>query len=135
MSEENVEVVQRMLAAFNCGDVPAVLDTFDEDCQLEEPGEMPDSPVLGFRGHEGIRRWMANLRDVGGVEFQATSFTAAGDVVFSEWLASGLGQASHAPMEWRTFAVIHLRGGRILRARGFLDRDEALTAAGLSSGG
>jgi ketosteroid isomerase-like protein len=132
MSQENVRLVRQMLDAFNRGDVPAVIATFDENCELDEPPEVPDRPGHGFHGHDGIREWMANLREVAGVQFEPVSFTTSGDVILSEWASRGLGQASGVPFEWTTFAVIHVRGGRIVRAQGFLSRDEALKAAGLS---
>jgi ketosteroid isomerase-like protein len=66
-----------------------------------------------------------------GVQFEPISATASGDVVVSEWESRGLGKASGVPIEWTTFVVIHVRGGKIVRAQGFLSRDEALEAAGL----
>jgi ketosteroid isomerase-like protein len=131
MSQQNIDVVREMLDAFNRGDVPAVIAAFDENCELDEPPEMPDRPAVGFHGHDGIRKWMTNLREVAGVQFEPTSFTTSGDVIVSEWASRGLGQASGVPFGWRTFAVLHMRDGKILRARGFLSRDEALEAAGL----
>jgi ketosteroid isomerase-like protein len=121
--------MQRMLAAFNGDDLQGVLATFDEGCTIVEPPEVPDTPQGGFRGHDGVRAWMANLRGVGGIEFTATSADAKGDVVFSEWTARGLGQASGAPIAWTTFAVLHMRDGRILRAQAFLSEAEARSAA------
>jgi ketosteroid isomerase-like protein len=92
---------------------------------------MPDTPADGFRGHRGIREWMANLRETGGVQFEATGFTTSGDAVFSEWTGRGLGQASGVPIRWRTFAAVHVRDGKIVRLQAYLDRNEALEAAGL----
>jgi ketosteroid isomerase-like protein len=127
----NVDVVRRMLAAFNRGDAPAVIVAFDEDCEVHEPSEMPDTPARGFRGHDGIREWMTNLREVAGAQFEPKSFTTSGDVVLIELASRGLGQASGVPFEWTTFAVVHMRDGRITRLQAFLDRDEAHEAAGL----
>ena len=132
MSQENVDLVRRMFDAFNRGDVDAVVATFGEGCLVEEPLEMPDSPSLGFRGHDGIREWMANLRGVAGVRFEPRSFITGGDVVVSDLASHGRGQGSGAPVEWTTFAVLQLCGGKIARARAFLSRDDALAAAGLS---
>jgi uncharacterized protein len=131
MPEENVEVVRQLFEAFNRGDVAAVLAAFDEHCELYEPEQMPDTPAEGFRGHDGIREWMRNLRDVAGVQFEPTGFAASGEFVVSEWVGRGLGQASGAPIEWKTFAVMHMRDGKVLRLEAFLDRDEAIEAAGL----
>ena len=92
---------------------------------------MPDSPVLGFRGHEGVREWMANLRGTAQVEFKQRAFTTTGDLVLCELVARGLGQASGVPIEWMTFAVFEMRRGKIGRIRVFLSREEALEAMGL----
>ena len=131
MSQENIDVVRRMLDAFNRGDVDAVIAAFHEGCEVSEPPEMPDRPALGFHGHDGIREWMTNLREVAGVEFRTRSFTTSGDVIVTELASRGQGQASGVPVEWTTFAVLRVREGKIARAQGFLSRDEALKAAGL----
>jgi ketosteroid isomerase-like protein len=131
MSQENVEIVRRMVDAFNRDDVSAVIAAFDENCEVYEPPEVPDTPAAGFRGHEGIREWMTNLREVVGVQFEPTSFRTSGDVVFCESAARGVGQGSGVPFEWKTFVVIHIRDGKIMRSRAFLHRDRALEAAGL----
>ena len=65
-----MEVVQLILDAFNRGDVDGVIAMFDEGCVVEEPPAMLDSPALGFRGHDGIRAWMGNLRGVADVRFE-----------------------------------------------------------------
>ena len=130
MSQDNVDVIERMLDAFNRGDVESVVAAFDEDCEVLEPLEMPDRAASGYRGHDGVRRWMANLRESVHVEFEASTIAAGNDVVLSEWTARGLGDASGAPIEWATFVVIRLRDGRIVQGQAFLDRDAALEAAG-----
>jgi ketosteroid isomerase-like protein len=107
MSQENVAIVRHMLEAFNRGDVHAVIAAFDEDCELSEPPEVPDRPARGFRGHDGIREWMTNLREVGGVHFEPRAFTTSGEVILSEWASRAVGQASGVPVEWMTFAVLH----------------------------
>jgi ketosteroid isomerase-like protein len=98
---------------------------------LELVGRMPDRPSRGFRGHDGIREWMANLRGVAGVRFEPRSFTTGGDAVVSELVAPGQGQGSGVPVEWTTFAVLRMCNGKIARAEAFLSRDEALSAVGL----
>src|SRR5262245_59058627 len=131
MSQGNVAIVREMFDAFNRGDVDAVVAHFDEHCELHEPPEMPDTPSSGFRGHDGIRNWMRNLRDTGGIQFEPNDFTSNGDIVFSEWIGHGLGQRSGVPIRWITFAVVQLHDARILRLHAFLARDAALEAAGL----
>ena len=130
MSQANVELVRGMLDSFNRGDVDDVVAAFDEDCLVQEPPEMPDSPVQGFRGHDGVRDWMANLREVVGVRFEPRGFTAGGDSVVAELAAHGLGTGSGVPVDWTTFAVLWIRDRKVARVQAFLSRDEALEAAG-----
>jgi ketosteroid isomerase-like protein len=97
--------VQRLVDAFNRDDIRAVLAIFDENCEIDEPPEMPDSPAMGYRGHDGVREWMGNLREVGGVSFELRSATPRGEVLFE------------------------LRADKIGRIRVFLRREEALEAS------
>ena len=131
MPQDNVEIVQRMLEAFNRDDPDAVVAAFVEDCELHEPPEMPDRPTLGFRGYDGIREWMEKLRGIADVRFELGRCTVTGDVIVSEWNAGGHGQASGVPIKWTTFTVVHIRDGKIAKAQGFLSMAEALEAAGL----
>lgn len=129
MSAEGVEVVKRLFEAFNRGDVETVVASFGPDCEVYEPREVPDTPADGFRGHDGIRQWMANLHDTGGVSFDPVELTSEGDIVFSEWIGRGTGQSSGVPIEWPTFAVAEVDDGKVRWLRAFLGRDEALEVA------
>jgi ketosteroid isomerase-like protein len=131
MSAANIEIVRRLCEAFNRDDVDAVVAEFHESCEIREPAEVPDTPATGFRGHDGVREWMRNLRGVAGVRFEPRGFTTSGDLVLSEWSGVGLGQGSGVAFEWSTFTVVEVRGGKISRAQGFLTRDAALEAAGI----
>ena len=134
MSQENVEIVRRLVDAFNRDDVDTVLTAFEEGCEIDEPPQMPDSPVTGYRGHSGVREWMGNLRGVAGVTFELRSATPSGDSLLCALASRGRGRGSDVPIEWTTFAVFGVRDGRIARVRVFLDHAEALEAAGLRSG-
>ena len=129
---ENLQIVRRLVEAFNRDDVRGVVAAFDEDCELDEPPEMPDGSAGGFRGRDGIREWMINLRETGAVHFEARSFRVSGDVVVAEWAGSGRGQVSEVPFTWTSFVVFRIRDGKVVRAQAFLSETEALEAAGLS---
>ena len=122
-----------MLDSFNRDDVEAVVAAFDEDCEINEPPEMPDSPVVGYRGHAGVRDWMANLRGVAGAGFELRHCEPSGDSLLCELASSGLGPASGVPVDWTTYAVVELPGDQITRIHVFLSRAEALAALGPSS--
>jgi ketosteroid isomerase-like protein len=73
MSQQSVEVVQGLVDAFNRDDIDSVLAAFADDCKIEEPPQMPDSPRTGYAGHQGVREWMGNLREVAGASFELRS--------------------------------------------------------------
>jgi ketosteroid isomerase-like protein len=132
MSQENVEVVRGLVDAFNRDDIDTVLAAFDQNCEIDEPPQMPDSPATGYLGHKGVREWMGNLRGVGGIGFELRSSAPLGELLLCELAGRGLGRGSDVPIEWTTFALIDTRRGKIVRIRVFLSREEALEAAGLS---
>ena len=125
--------MRQLVDAFNRDDIQAVLAIFDEGCEIDEPPEMPDSPPTGYRGHEGVREWMENLREVGGVMFELRSVTPNGEALLCEVASRGQGRGSDLPIEWMTFALFELRADKVARMRVFLNREEALEA--LASGG
>lgn len=128
MAEENAEVIREMLNAFSRGDVDGVLARFDPRCELREPPEMVETAA--YHGHDGIRAWMANLRQVGAIVFEPVRFSGSGDVVVCEVAGRGRGQASGAPFHWSTWAVFEMRDARIVRLQAFLTQEEARNAAG-----
>jgi len=52
--------------------------------------------------------------------------------VFSSHRQSAIGKGSGVPIEVEYFSVFELEAGLVVRIRHYLDRDEALDAAGLS---
>jgi len=98
---------------------------------LEESGMFPD--VRTFVGRTGLVSvfglYMDTFDDFK-VEAQEFLEGAAGRVVVVVRL-SGVAKASRVPTELRSFHVHTLRDGRIARVLIFLDRQQALEAAGL----
>src|SRR2546427_158916 len=59
MSQENVEIVRRLNAAFNCGDVAGFLELLDPACEWWDREDDPGATV--HRGHDGISAFLAEL--------------------------------------------------------------------------
>ena len=107
MSQENVEVVRRWWGGFNDDGMPP-LSLCDEQIEIRMP---PDFPVRGlFQGHEGVRRWREQV-----FEIAENARVEPEEIVDIEWAA-----------------IWTIRDGKLLRAQGYLNRGEALEAAGLS---
>jgi ketosteroid isomerase-like protein len=130
MSQENVEVVKRAIDAFNRRD----LDSFDEICDadIELSVPMVDTPD-SFRGREGIElfygRFPQTWEEYGMLTDEVRS---VGERVLVLGRASGRERESGVPVEMPLAWVFELRGGRVSRARAYLDHAEALEAAGLT---
>jgi ketosteroid isomerase-like protein len=130
MSQENVEVVRRAVAAVNRRDIDGYLACCTDDVQLCTP--LAD--VTGtYDGPDGIRRFFADVGDTG-PDFQLTieRVEAIGpDRVLAFMLVTATGRASGIPQDALTANLYDLAGGRIERIRIFIDREEAIEAAGL----
>jgi ketosteroid isomerase-like protein len=132
MSQENVEIVGRAIAAVNDRDIDGYLACCTEDIQLQNPV----SPIEGtYKGSEGIKRFFADLRDAG-PDFRVTIDrleTVGADRVVGFVRLNMSGRASGISLgDIPSTNVYDLANGKIRRVRIFLDRKEALEAAGLS---
>lgn len=130
MSQENVDAVRRAVAAVNRRDIDGYLACCTDDVQLSTPL----AEVTGvYEGADGIRRFFADVGDTG-PDFELTieRVEAIGrDRVLTFMLVTATGRASGIPQDSRTGNVYDLAGGKIERIRIFVDRAEALEAAGL----
>jgi ketosteroid isomerase-like protein len=141
MSEENVEIVQRLfdlyLEALDRGDLNVWFDSDD----LAEDFEwvMPPGGGLGlppaYRGREEFREFMQTWTQE---QFHDWSIElerlidAGGDRVVAFFHQRAIGRASGIPVELQMATLYELEDGRVVRMRHFIDREEALDAAGLS---
>jgi ketosteroid isomerase-like protein len=132
MSQENVEVCRRALAAFARRDTEAALRYVDSEIELR-------SAIVGgaegntYRGHEGIRRWMVESDAIWEeLDLETDELRDLGDDVLMIGRLHARGRESgieiDSPIAW----LLGVRAKKIVRSRGFLDPQEALEAAGLS---
>jgi ketosteroid isomerase-like protein len=131
MSEENVELVRRLLEALDRRDLTSWLAVVDEDVEVVPTREWPEP---GVRGAEAAFNWYVQAFDnLQPFRTTDTEFIDAGsDKVLLQYRTDVRGRGSGAKVEFRRWAVLTIRKGRILRGEWFSDRAEALEAAGLS---
>jgi hypothetical protein len=129
MSEQNLELVERAVAAVNERDLGAYLDCCTDDVRLTTPLE----GVAGtYEGADGIRRFFAVLGDTS-PDFQIAIEHLApvgSSRVLAFMRVTATGRASGIPTATDSGNIYDIVAGRIRRIRIFLDREEALTAAG-----
>ena len=157
MPEGNVEIVRAMFDAWNRGDTDAafreagygidsgrtppaselekfsdVLAPFDPEVEAEPP---PGGLTAGtYHGHEGLIKLISEFWgqfDERRSEIKEC-IPAGGDRVIITLLHHARGKLSGVEVEMWHHQVLTLRDGKIVRWQMFLNREEALAAAGLS---
>jgi ketosteroid isomerase-like protein len=132
MSEENVEVLRRAVEAFDRGAEDEWIAAWHADAELYDFTELPDVPQP-YHGHEGVRRWAANVRSVlGDFRMNPRGFTRFDEAVLMDVEVRGVGEQSGVPVGMTVHVLAWIKKGKIARTRAFLDRAEALEAARLS---
>lgn len=132
MSEENVEVVRRSLKAMADGDVEELLSLYAPDIEfLPLTGTHVGSG--GYRGHDGVRTYLAEAEAVWDVvRPEPEAMHAVGDDVIVFGHCAIRGKASKLETREAMAWVITVRDGKVVRHRVFRTGQEALEAAGQS---
>ena len=128
MSQEIPERWRLLYSAVSSGDLDGIMEFFHEDVEYL-PREEPET----IHGLDGVRRyfegWLATWELF---EAEPTEFLARGDHVVVGEAYKGRGKGSGVEVAMQSWSVSLLRDGLIVRRDEFLDRAEALEAAGLS---
>jgi ketosteroid isomerase-like protein len=133
MSQENVEVVRRGIAAGFAAELPTVETMYEflaPDCVLTTDWGVEGTEHHGVEGFLAARGEMTAAWDSWRQDVERV--LDAGDdavVVFLRFRA--MGRETAIPVEFPWALVVELRDGKIVTARTFLARGEALEAVGL----
>ena len=129
MSQENVETVERAIAAINARDIDAYLACCTEKVQLL----ISESVGAEYLGADGIRRFFTDIEDVGpDFRIEVERVQAIGDsLVLALLRVSSTGRASGIVTGAESATVYDFIDGKMNRIRIFLDRDEGVKAVGL----
>ena len=127
MSED---LVRRAIQAINDRDLDALLAVMDEEVEAV--------PLLAamegrYHGHDGIRRWWANLLDTFpdfGVE--VVQMREIGEATVAVLSTSGRGVGSDTPIDATMWQVSLFRHDKCIRWRVYTSESEAFEAEGLS---
>ena len=132
MSQQDIDTLRQLMAAFNGGDMDRILSLTDPDFEAVIPPQLSAEPDT-YRGHEGIRRYFESFYEVmDEIEFEAERLWDAGDSVVVAVHMRAKGKRTAIPVVQSFTQVWRMREGRALSVRTYLSSEEALAAAGLS---
>jgi ketosteroid isomerase-like protein len=85
----DVDVLERLVAAFNAHDLDAIMALFADDCVLETPrGDQPWG--TRFEGRDAVREGLAQrFRGLPDVHYGDDEHWVCGDHAVSKWLLTG----------------------------------------------
>jgi ketosteroid isomerase-like protein len=128
MSEETVELARRAFQAFNDRDLDAVLATLHDDVEA-----FPRLAAVegGYRGHDGVRRWWAQLLDAfPDFHVEILDVRDLGEFMVLALRVLGRGAESDTPVDAAVWHVNQFRDGKVIRWRVYTSEGEALEAVG-----
>ncbi len=130
MASTDHEIAQRMIAAWNSGNVDRMTEFWAEDGDwiYEDPPDLPDARVL--RGREEVE---AHLRDlietIGEMELTVEEMADVHDQLLVVTRFTTQGAQSGIQVDATIFQLVDFDNGRVRRYRTFTDREQALQAA------
>ena len=133
MSEENIKLVREAFAAFVAGDQEKAAELVDPEVEFRgtiggvQEGQVAHgvSEIDETFEAEDLEAWEER-------RLEPEAFLDAGDEVVVLLHEYRRGRGSGIELETKTAVVIAVSGGRVIRIQGYMDRDAALEAAGLS---
>jgi ketosteroid isomerase-like protein len=134
MSQENVEAILQGFEAINRQDVDAFVAYASPDVEWVD-AVFWSEPVRVYRGRAELREWFERVvvEPWESIHVEVDEIIeAAPDRVVTGGLLTARGRGSGVDTRVRGWSVYWVAGGKITKRQVFLDRDEALEAAGLS---
>jgi ketosteroid isomerase-like protein len=127
MSEENVEIVRAGFAAYNRGDLDAMLESYDPDVEFV-------TLLLGnHHGKDALRGlYEENRTAVLGYRLDPEEVIDGDDKVIAVVQMGGAGRVSQIGLGDLLAFFFTIKNGLIVRQQTFRNKAEALEAAGLS---
>ncbi len=127
MSQENMEIVRQIYAAWGQGDFTVGVSLFERNATLVIDSGLPDGGV--HIGREGIRTYMTNFLEAWDLlTISADRFREAGDSVLVGVRQTGVGQGSGIRTDINYFQLWTFRGGKVIRLDSIRSESEALEA-------
>lgn len=133
MSQENVELVRAAFEAFLAGDQERIAQLIDPELEFHGTvGGLQEGEVAHGQAEIDEKFEAEDLEAWEERRLEPEEYLDAGDEVVVLLHEYRRGRGSGIELELKTASVAAVSGGRVVRLQGYMDRDAALAAAGLS---
>jgi ketosteroid isomerase-like protein len=121
MSQENVELVKSLYAAFGKRDVPAIFKVVSPEVEVRQFAELPWGGT--YRGHEGMRQFLMNLtQHLNNAALPIDRYLDAGDHVVAIGRTQGTVRANGKPFDVPLAHVWRVEGGLVTQFLPYIDQ-------------
>lgn len=132
MCNQNEWIVREAFLAYERGDVARMMDFVDPDLEWTYLDADPEDPQPKVRrGRGGLEKALRQQAGLG-LSAELEQVIASGDKVILVMRTPGVDQYRHRQTDDRTYDVVTVRDGMIVRLRACWDRDEARSLAGIA---
>jgi ketosteroid isomerase-like protein len=132
MATDKALIIRESFAAFNRGEIEAVLAHVHPEVEIELVGGFSDLMGTGFHGHEGARRffadWFATFETM---QLEVERLLDQGERVIAFTKLTATVAGSEQPVEVLGGAIYAFDDGKVINAGFFYDRGEMCRAAGI----
>ena len=126
MPPENIEIVRRLIDAWNERDLEAALEEMHPQCEVR-----PVEATETLRGHDGVatafRDWFEAFEQF---TMEPEDFIAQGDQVLVPMRQRALGKGSGLEVEERFYQLFTLRDAKVFRFEEYSEEADAQKALG-----
>ena len=135
MAEDNVELFNQVVDAYNRRDVEALLEVAHPNVEWHPAGvrALTGDDAGVYRGHDGMRQMFREVdEEFSAVEVELSEVRDLGERFLAIGRFHVRGRESEAEVTSPLGAVADFADGKVLRVQTYLDHAEALEAVGLS---
>jgi ketosteroid isomerase-like protein len=133
MSQENVEAFERAAQAINARDIDGLIAEVHPDVEWHPVmlASLAGSATV-YRGHDGVRDWIRDVDEsFDGTHSEFPDIEDMGDRLVAFGTLRARGKGSGVEVESPIVYVADFKDGKAILVRTYLDRREAMEAAGL----
>src|SRR3954454_5532478 len=128
-ADQDIELVEQVIAAYNAGDPEAILRLYHPDVTIIPTPELSPAGTV-YHGHEGFRTVTAAIAErFASIHIEPHELRNLGGRVLATWTSDEQSRVTGETVAREAIHLLTCEGGLIRRVEGFRTEEEALGAA------